>query len=122
MVALLVCENRWGLNIKEGGYNMSNIVRKGDFLVFVDVLGRVTEFFISSQEFDLLRFPTSRYGRISVDGCFGFRLKDNYHYEKGCSYLINRKATLEERDHFLRWLEYRGYKFNNNTLELTLNR
>ena len=33
---------------------MSNMVRKGDFLVFIDSRnGRVTEFFVSTHKFDL---------------------------------------------------------------------
>ena len=32
---------------------MSNMVRKGDFLVFVNSVGRVTEFFVSTYSFDL---------------------------------------------------------------------
>lgn len=46
---------------------MSNIVRKGDFLVFVDLHGRVTEFFISSREEDLLRLEVGHTGRMLID-------------------------------------------------------
>lgn len=91
---------------------MSNIVRKGDFLVFVDLHGR---------EEDLLRLTVGQTGRMLIDGCFGFRLRDNFHYVNGVSYWINRKATLEERDEFLQWMEKKGHKFNLNTLELILN-
>ena len=100
---------------------MSNIVRRGDFLVFVDLHGRVTEFFISSREEDLNRLDVGHTGRMLIDGCFGFRLRDNFHYVKGGSYWITRKATLEERDEFLQWMEEKGHRFNINTLELTLN-
>lgn len=67
---------------------MSNMVRKGDFLVFVNSdSGRVTEFFVSTSSFNL---DDSRRGishtRRLVDGCFGFRLKDNYYYHYGTSY------------------------------------
>lgn len=106
---------------------MSNIVRKGDFLVFENVRGNVTEFFVSKGLFDLDECRVGRTGRKLVDGCFGFRIVDimspyGYYYAEGRSYWINRKATLEERDGFLRWMEEEGHKFNMNTLELTLNR
>lgn len=105
---------------------MSNIVRKGDFLVFVDE-GRVTEFFVSKDSFDLDECRVGCTGIKLVYNCFGFKivggmLPYDHYYEEGCSYWITRKATLEERDSFLRWMEIKGHKFNMNTLELTLNR
>ena len=109
---------------------MSNIVRKGDFLVFEEVGGNVTEFFVSKGSFDLNECSVGRTGRISVPSCFGFKITRNIHsmlpaghyYAEGRDYLINRKATLKERDRFLRWLEEKGHKVNLNTMEITLNR
>lgn len=100
---------------------MSNIVRRGDFLVFVDSHGRVTEFFISSVYTDLNNCFVGISGRKKVHGCFGFQLRNGYFYELGDDYWITRKATLEERDEFLQWMEEKGHRFNINTLELTLN-
>ena len=105
---------------------MSNIVRIGDFLVFVDAVGIVTEFFISKCSFDLDDCRVGSTGRKLVSNCFGFkivgsRLSCGHYYREGVSYWITRKATLEERDEFLQWIEEKGYKFNLNTLELTLN-
>lgn len=102
---------------------MSNMVRKGDFLVFVaGESGRVTEFFISTRSFDLDdAYSRERTNRRFVDGCFGFRLKDNYHYPLGTSYWVDRKATLEERKKFIQWMRDKGHTFNMNTLELCLN-
>lgn len=106
---------------------MSNIVRKGDFLVFENVRGNVTEFFVSKGLFDLDECRVGSTGRKLVPNCFWFKIVDSrspygYYYEEGISYWINRKATLEERYGFLRWMEEKGHKFNMNTLELTLNR
>lgn len=103
---------------------MSNMVRKGDFLVFIDSRdGRITEFFVSTRSFDLDE-SFSR-GTLSmrklVDGCFGFRLKDNCLYQLGFQYLVDRKATLEERNTFIQWMRDKGHAFNMNTLELNLN-
>lgn len=106
---------------------MSNIVRKGDFLVFVNTEGNVTEFFVSKASFDLDGCSVGNFGRKFVPNCFGFKivgsiLPSGHYYAEGTSYWITRKATLEERDRFLRWMEEQGHKFNMNTLELTLNR
>lgn len=101
---------------------MSDIVRKGDFLVFVSVSEQVTEFFISSIHIDLDNCRTGGTGRKLVRGCFGFKLSDGSYYEPGIDYWITRKATLEERDRFLRWMEGKGHKINLNTMEITLNR
>lgn len=101
---------------------MSNIVRKGDFLVFVDAFEQVSEFFISSINIDLDNCRTGSTGRKKVHGCFGFQLRNGHYYEPGEDYWITRKATLEERDRFLRWLEEKGHKVNLNTMEITLNR
>lgn len=100
---------------------MSNIVRKGDFLVFEDVRGQVSEFFISSMDIDLDNYPIGQTGRRLINGCFGFRLYSNHFYMQS-SYWVTRKATLEEREGFLQWMEEKGHKFNMNTLEITLNR
>ena len=105
---------------------MSNIVRKGDFLVFEDTGLNVTEFFVSKGSFDLDECYTGSTGRKLVPSCFGFKIVGNrlpcgHYYEGNSNYWINRKATLEERDRFLRWMEEKGHKFNMNTLELTLN-
>lgn len=100
---------------------MSNVVKKGDFLVFVGAGNEVRGFFISSAMFDLDNCFTGITGRKNCDHCFGFRLSDCYFYQPGTSYWVNRKATLEECDRFLQWMEDKGYKFNLNTLELTLN-
>lgn len=103
---------------------MSNMVRKGDFLVFISSLeGSVTEFFVSTRSFDLdneYRRRTSETRRL-VDGCFGFRLHDNWHYQPGISYWVDRKATLEERTKFIQWMKDKGHTLNLNTLELCLN-
>ena len=99
---------------------MSDIVRKGDFLVFEDE-GNVTEFFVSKGSFDLNECRVGRTGRIYVPSCFGFIIRTGHHYCCG-NYWITRKATLEERDRFLLWMEGKGNKLNLNTLELTLNR
>lgn len=101
---------------------MSNIVRKGDFLVFEDAVGNVTEFFVSKGSFDLDGCHVGCTDRKLVTGCFGFIIRTGHHYRCCCSYWITRKATLEERDRFLRWMEEKGHKFNMNTLKLTLNR
>lgn len=106
---------------------MSNIVRKGDFLVFEDTIGNVTEFFVSKSSFDLDECYTGGTGRKFVPNCFGFkvfsRLFPSGHYYGGNSnYWITRKATLEERERFLQWMEEKGHKFNMNTMEITLNR
>lgn len=106
---------------------MSNIVRKGDFLVFANASGDVVEFFVSKGSFDLDECHVGCTGRKRVHGCFGFRIAGGllacgHYYEEGRSYWITRKATLEERDRFMQWMEEKGHKFNMNTLELTLNR
>lgn len=100
---------------------MSNVVKKGDFLVFEGIDSEVKEFFISSAMFDLDNCRTWVTGRKCCDHCFGFRLEDCYFYQPGMSYWVNRKATLEESDKFIQWMEDKGYKFNLNTLELTFN-
>ena len=101
---------------------MSNIVRKGDFLVFEEEGGNVTEFFVSKGLFDLNSCRVGRTGRISVPNCFGFIIRTGHYYHRSGYYWITRKATLEERERFLRWIEEKGHKFNMNTLEITLNR
>ena len=101
---------------------MSNIVRKGDFLVFENIHGDVTEFFISSMDMDLNNCYVGSTGRKKVHGCFGFPLRTGHYYAPGDDYWVNRKATLEERDRFIRWLEEKGHKVNLNTMEITLNR
>lgn len=106
---------------------MSNIVRKGDFLVFETTEGNVTEFFVSQGSFDLDECHTGDTGRKYVPNCFGFKivggvLPSGHYYEGNSNYWISRKATLEERDRFLQWMEEKGHKFNMNTLEITLNR
>lgn len=106
-----------------GGYVMSNIVRKGDFLVFVNNSGVVTEFFVSREGFDLDDCDVGVTGRFFVHDCFGFIIGTGRHYPcRGGGYWVTRKATLEERDRFLLWMEGKGHKLNLNTLELTLNR
>lgn len=105
---------------------MSNIVRKGDFLVFEDE-GNVTEFFVSKGSFDLDECHVGITGRKLVPNCFGFKIASSifpsgHYYEGNSNYWITRKATLEERERFLRWMEEKGHKLNMNTLELTLNR
>lgn len=52
---------------------MSEIVRKGDFLVFEDE-GNVTEFFVSKGSFDLDGCRVGRTGRKLVPNCFGFKI------------------------------------------------
>ncbi len=99
---------------------MSNIVKKGDFLVYENE-GRVTEFFVSKGSFDLDECCVGVTGRISVPSCFGFIIRTGHYYRCCGNYWITRKATSEERDRFLRWMEGKGHKFNMNTLELTLN-
>ena len=101
---------------------MNDIVRKGDFLVFVNKFEQVSEFFISSVDIDLRNCFVGLTGRKNVQGCFGFQLSTGRYYELGSDYWITRKATLEEREKFLQWMEEKGHKFNMNTLELTLNR
>ena len=106
---------------------MSNVVRKGDFLVFETTEGNVTEFFVSKGSFDLDECRVGVTGRKLVQSCFGFKLVSNvfpsgHYYAEGGSYWITRKATLEERKRFLQWMEEKGHKFNMNTLRLTLNR
>ena len=101
---------------------MSDIVRKGDFLVFVNAFEQVSEFFISSINIDLDNCFVGSFGRKKVHGCFGFKLSNGHYYRPGDDYWINRKATLEERERFIQWMEEKGHKFNMNTLELTLNR
>ena len=101
---------------------MSEIVRKGDFLVFVDAFEHVSEFFISSIYIDLNNCFAGRTGRKKVHGCFGFHLRSGRYYEPGNDYWITRKATLEERYRFIRWMEEKGHKINLNTMEITLNR
>ena len=101
---------------------MSNIVRKGDFLVFEEVGGNVTEFFISKCSFDLNECRVGRTGRISVPSCFGFIIRTGHYYRFYCNYWINRKATLEERERFIQWMEDKGHKIKLNTMEITLNR
>lgn len=103
---------------------MSNMVRKGDFLVFIDHhSGRVTEFFVSTHSFDLDNAYLDRTidTRRLVYGCFGFSLSSDYPYRLGVSYWVDRKATLEERNQFIQWMSDKGYSFNMNTLELNLN-
>ena len=105
---------------------MSNIVRKGDFLVVEDE-GNVTEFFVSKGSFDLDECHVGVTGRKLAPNCFGFKIASSifhsgYYYEEVRDYWITRKATLEERDRFLRWLEEKGHKVNFNTMEITLNR
>lgn len=102
---------------------MSNMVRKGDFLVFVESeSGRVSEFFVSTHSFDLdNEYSNRRINRRLVHGCFGFRLRDNQIYQSGTTYWVDRKATLEERNQFIQWMKDKGHTFNMNTLELCLN-
>ena len=100
---------------------MSNVVKKGDFLVFVGENDEVQEFFISSAMFDLDDCYTGVTGRKCCDNCFGFKLSNCHFYQSGQSYWVNRKATLEECEKFIKWMEEKGHKFNINTLELTLN-
>lgn len=100
---------------------MSNVVKKGDFLVFIGADNEVKEFFISSAMFDLDNCHTGITGRKNCYHCFGFRLRDGYFYQPVTSYWVDRKATLEESDKFVQWMEEKGHKFNLNTLELTLN-
>lgn len=103
---------------------MSNMVRKGDFLVFIDSRNeRITEFFVSTRSFDLDESFSrgTSHARKLVEGCFGFRLEDNYHYQPGTSYWVDRKATLEERNTFIQWMKDKGHTFNMNTLGLNLN-
>ena len=100
---------------------MSNVVKKGDFLVYVGENDEVKEFFISTSMFDLDNCYTGITGRKICDHCFGFKLSNCNFYQPGIPYWVNRKATLGECDKFLQWMEEKGYKFNLNTLELTLN-
>lgn len=101
---------------------MSNMVRKGDFLVFVNSDGRVTEFFVSTYSFDLDNARSGgRINRSLVDGCFGFHLGSNHYYRLGSSYWVDRKATLEERNQFIQWMKDKGHTLNMNTLALNLN-
>lgn len=100
---------------------MSNVVKKGDFLVFIGEDNEVKDFFISSAMFDLDNCFTGITGRKLCYHCFGFRLRDGYFYQPVTSYWVDRKATLEECDKFVQWMEDKGHKFNLNTLELTLN-
>ena len=111
-----------GRVLKKGVYIMSNVVKKGDFLVFIGADDEVKEFFISSAMFDLDNCFTGITGRKNCDHCFGFRLRDGYFYQPGTSYWVDRKATLEECDKFIQWMEEKGHKFNLNILELTLNK
>lgn len=100
---------------------MSNVVKKGDFLVLIGADNEVKEFFISTAMFDLDNCFTGIPSRKNCDHCFGFRLRDGYFYQPVKSYWVDRKATLEECDKFIQWMEEKGHKFNLNTLELTLN-
>lgn len=98
---------------------MSNIARKGDFLVF-EREGVVTEFFVLSEDVDLDSCRVGSTGRKLVHHCRGIRLQDSYFYEPRGLYWINRKATLEERDRFVEWMRRKGYKFNPNTIDISL--
>lgn len=100
---------------------MSNIVKRGDFLVFQERDGKVTEFFISTLDFDLNECARPRRNRMIVHGCKGFRIPSGRFYEEGYHYWVDRKATLEERNNFIQWMSDKGHTFNMNTLELCLN-
>lgn len=57
-------------------------------------------------------------GRFYVSGLIGFDLYDNTSF--GLSrWWIRRVATYEERQSFLRWMEERGIRFNQNSLEIS---
>ena len=95
-------------------------------MVFEETGGSVTEFFVSKGSFDLYRCYMGSTGRRLVPSCFGFKIVNGafpsgHFYTADSSYWITRKATLEERERFLQWMEEKGHKFNMNTLELTLN-
>ena len=99
---------------------MSNMVKRGDFLVFQELDGKVTEFFISTMDFDLDECVRPSANRKLVPGCKGFRIPTAFFYEQGRKYWVDRKATDEERILFLHWMEDHGYKFNRNTLNIQI--
>lgn len=96
---------------------MSNMVKRGDFLVFQKPDGEVLEFFISTMDFNLDEHTCLGNKKI-VPGCEGFRITTGHFYEQGCSCWVDRKAIDEERILFLNWMEDHGYKFNRNTLDI----
>lgn len=98
---------------------MSNIARKGDFLVF-ESNGEVTEFFVLSEDINLDNCRVGSTGRKLVHRCWGFCLQNSFFYRPRGFYWINRKATLEERDRFVEWMRSKGYKFNPNTMDISL--
>lgn len=98
---------------------MSNMVKRGDFLVFQEHNGEVTEFFISTMNFDLDECHRSG-NRKSAPGCKGFRIPTGHFYEQGCNYWVNRKATDEERTLFLNWMKEHRYKLHRNTLNIQI--
>lgn len=98
---------------------MSNMIKRGDFLVFQTPHGEVTEFFISTMDFNLDECHRSAQ-RKSVPGCKGFRMSTGHFYEQVCSYWVDRKATDDERKSFLNWMKEHGYKFHRNTLDIQI--
>lgn len=96
-----------------------NIVRKSDCLVLTSPeTCDVKQFFFATSEFDLdeCRF-SSLHDRRHAPNLVGFNMEDESEFYQG-SWWVNRLATNEERERYLKWMEDRGIYFNQNTVEI----
>jgi len=95
-----------------------NIIKRCECLVNDNNDGKVIQIFFATIEVDLDRceqYESS--GRFRVPGLIGFDLYDNIRFELN-KWWVRRVATYEERQQFFRWIEERGIRFNQNTLEI----
>lgn len=96
-----------------------NIVRKSDCLVLTDMTnGVVKQFFFATREFDLdeCEFSSLRCRR-RAPGLVGFNMENESEFSLS-SWWVNRLATNEERERYLKWMEDREIDFNQNTVEI----
>lgn len=96
-----------------------NIIRKSDCLVLTDMPnGVVKQFFFATREFDLdtCRFSGTHERRLAPD-LVGFNMEDESEFYLN-DWWVNRLATNEERERYLKWMGDRGIHFNQNTVEI----
>lgn len=87
-------------------------LKKGDFVVWCERNGEKVDFFVVLKD---QHIPDSE-GRMyySADHLAGYSVRHGNYFKEG-NWSFSRKATCDEVEFFIRWLDNNNKKFNLNT-------
>lgn len=89
-------------------------LKKGDIVVWCERNGEKVDFFVVLENQHLSDYEGRMY--YLADHLAGYSVRHGNYFEEG-NWSFSRKATNEEVDFFVRWLDERNKKFNFNTGE-----